>query len=178
MRDITRYLPTKKNCSSKMIPFRLLLSIIPMLIACGCSTVSKEQKQVVDRISGIGRYPVSRAAIIKVFDLGSIHSERVSGGVRGGQMWFTETWELPSGLRLTGWDSEYVGAIKINERPIDDILNNPDRSRIQSGIGDFLDPFPEISLRKSFKRVTIATKRDRQIFDSVDSEIKKDEQAG
>ncbi len=93
-------------------------------------------------------------------------------------MWFTETWTLPSGLKLTGWDSEYVGEIRINERSIDDILNNSDRSRIQSGIGDFVDPFPEISLRNSFKRVTVATTRDRQIFDSADSGTKKDEQVG
>jgi hypothetical protein len=176
--DITVGWATNKYCSSKMIRFLLLLSIIPMLLVCGCSTVSKEQQQVVDRVARFGRYPVSRAAIIKVFDLGAIHSERVSGGVRGGQMWFTETWTLPSGLKLTGWDSEYVGEIRINERSIDDILNNSDRSRIQSGIGDFVDPFPEISLRNSFKRVTVATTRDRQIFDSADSGTKKDEQVG
>jgi hypothetical protein len=157
-----------------MIRFLLLLSIIPMLLVCGCSTISKEQQQVVAHVTRIGRYPVSRAAIIKLFDLGAIHSERVSGGVRGGQMWFTETWTLPSGLKLTGWDSEDVGAIRINGRSIDYILNNPE-SRIRSGMGDFVDPFPEISLRKSFKRVTVATTRDRQIFDSVDSGTKKDE---
>ena len=91
-------------------------------------------------------------------------------------MWFIETWTLPNGLKVTGWDSEFVGAIKINERSIDDILNNPDRTRTFSGTGDFIDPFPELSPRQFFKRVTVSTARDRLIFDSMDSRTEKDEQ--
>lgn len=86
-------------------------------------------------------------------------------------MWFIETWTLPNGLKVTGWDSEYAGAIKINERSIDDILNNPDRKPTYRGTGDFVDPFPEISLRRSFKRLTVRTSRDKLIFDSLDSRM-------
>jgi hypothetical protein len=149
-----------------------------MLMVCGCSTVLKEQQQVVDRASRIGRYPVSRDAMIKVFNLGAIHSERASGDVRGGQMWFTETWLLPSGLKATGWDSEYVGTLKINGHSIEDILNGTDRTWAFRGAGDFIDPFPELSPRRSFKRVTVSTSRDRLIFDSMDFGKKNDEQAG
>ena len=167
--------PTNNNVGSKIIPMRSLVSIAVLFAVCSCSSVSKDQKLVIDQVSLIHKFPVSRSTLTKSLNLDSIQSERIDGGVRGGHMWFIETWQLPTGTKVTGWDSEYVGAMKITERSIDDILNDPNRTLIPETPGDFINPFAGFPPRQTFKRITVSTALDKLIFDSMESKMKNDE---
>lgn len=151
-----------------MIFTRILVGICFMMVVCSCSCVSKDQTQILNRVSQIGAYPVSRDRLIKDLNLGGINSECVGGGVRSGYRWYVETWQLPSGHRINAWDSEYVGSNAITAKTIDEILNHPDRTRSYTMPAEFLKVFPASYSRPSFNRVTVTTTRDKIIYDSRD----------
>jgi hypothetical protein len=88
-------------------------------------------------------------------------------------MRFVESWSLPTGLVVKGFDSEYVGAVKIHGRSIDDILNIPDRTPVPTDLGNIVQYNPEYPPRNSFDRITVANARGKVLYDSAISANKK-----
>ena len=156
---------------------RIILSVLAISSISSCSNINTEQHRVISQIYKIDAFPVSRTTLVNALELESIPSNRVSGGVRGGRIWYLETWTLPNGSKVTAWDSEYVGDVPITRRSIDENLNNPDRTRIQKEPRDFVVPFPKPPARLQFDRLTVSNARQRVIFDSTAAEIKKTNKA-
>jgi hypothetical protein len=92
--------------------------------------------------------------------IGDISSQQISGGVRGGRMSFIETWQHPSGLTVTAYDSEYVGELPIIRKSIDAILNDPNRHA-----ADFVGASRTLPKRLTFEGFVI-TNGKTQVYSS------------
>ena len=159
--------------SSEMNTTRILFYLFPVCLVCGCGSISKDQQNVINCVARLGPYPVSRSTVIKDLNLMSLESERTGGRVPGGFMWFLESWNLPTGLEVKAFDSEYVGAMKINGWSIDDILNNPDRTPTSIDLGNIVQHNPERPPQNSFDRITVANARGKVLYDSAVSAEKE-----
>ena len=126
------------------------------LASLGCGT-GGSGRDLVCRAQSISEYPVMRADLIKALDLKDSESEDVSGGVRSGWMRFLERWSHPSGLKVIGYDSEYVGDGTIVREAIAALLNGSDPSDVAPWLGQ---------PRKSFESISITTKSGRVVYDS------------
>ena len=111
--------------------------------------------------------------MIRNLNLKSLQSDRTGQRVPGEFMRFVESWSLPTGLVVKGFDSEYVGAVKIHGRSIDDILNIPDRTPVPTDLGNIVQYNPEYPPRNSFDRITVANARGKVLYDSAISANKK-----
>lgn len=99
-----------------------------------------------------------------MLEISGISSEHVGGGVRGGRMSFLETWQHPSGLTITAYDSEYVGHLAITRESIDAILNNPNRNNT-----NFVGPLGVPQKRQTFEGFVI-TNGEIQVYSSKEAE--------
>jgi hypothetical protein len=97
---------------AKKMMTRLAASFLAASVLSSCAILTKQQRHVVAQAELIRSAPIKRDKIINVFGLKDIKSQRLDGSVRGGRMYFTETWEHRSGLSIKAFDSEYVGAMR------------------------------------------------------------------
>ena len=116
---------------------------------------------MVAQAESIGAPPISRTKFLAAFGLEGQPGQRLDGSVRGRRMSFTETWEHASGLTITAYDSEYLGAIEITTGSIDHLLNPPRGRKASDFIGDpgIGDP------RKTFEGFTVL-QGDKPVFRS------------
>lgn len=141
---------------------RLVATFLAATILPSCTILTKQQQKVVAQAESIGVAPIRRDKIIKVFGLNDIPSQRLDGSVRGGRMYFTETWEHSSGLSIKAFDSEYVGELKIVPGSIDAILNKPGRKA-----SDFVGSPAIGPTRQTFQEILIL-RHDKAVFRSTE----------
>ena len=93
----------------------MLLIIASLITLSSCSTLSSEStvfdySKAMESVRGsIRKEGIPREKIFYHFQLMHAKSTRMQGGVRGGHMSVSETWELQGGYRLTAIEHTYVG---------------------------------------------------------------------
>lgn len=151
---------------------RFIAALTTAGLISSCTVLTKQQQQVIAKAESIGTAPIRREKIVTVFDLKEIPSERSGGIVGSGRMYFSETWQHPSGLSIIAFDSEYVGPLEIVPMSIDSIVNNPERKTsdfISSGI---INGVPTITStaqpkkRKTFHGI-ILMRQKKEVFRST-----------
>ena len=111
--------------------------------------------------------PFKREELLSAFGVEDRPSQRLDGSLRSSRMSFTETWEHPSGLTITAYDSEYAGDLKIVPGSIDSLINDPGRKPTDF-IGD-----PGIGPpRKSFEQFVIS-QGDKMLFRSNENQCEQ-----
>jgi len=101
---------------------RVLAIILTTVFSWGCSGPGNDQEQLLAGARSVRQLPVKRAVLMASLGLDGLKSERYGGSIRGGRMFFMESWQHGSGLSVKAWDSEYVGDVAITRCSIDDIL--------------------------------------------------------
>ena len=146
----------------------ITVSLLTALSFAGCTNLTEEQEGMLEKARLVQNFPVKRSSLVSILEIGDISSEQLGGGVRGGRMSFIETWQHPSGLTITAYDSEYVGDMAIIRESIDAILNNPNRKAT-----DFVRTLGAPPPRPTFEGFVV-TKGDTKIYTSTETESEQD----
>lgn len=146
---------------------RVLALIFSTLVSWGCSSSRKDQEQLLAGAKSVHQLPVERSVLVASLGLGGLKSERYGGSIRGGRMFFMESWQHGSGLTVKAWDSEYVGVIAVTRGSIDEILKTQGRKD-----GDYVgapDPTPA---RGSFEEFVVL-RGDKVLYRSTTQEAEQ-----
>ncbi len=151
---------------------RFIAALTTAGLVSSCTLLTKQQQQVIAKAESIGTAPIRREKIVTVFDLKEIPSTRFGGSVRSGRMYFSETWQHPSGLSIIAFDSEYVGPLEIVPMSIDSIVNNPERKTSDFISSGTIDGVPTLTStgqpkkRKTFHEILLKRQK-KEVFRST-----------